>query len=147
MHILWWPLEQPFQLLLLLMLLKLLQLLMSALIQLLLEMHLRPPLLLRMLRRLLLWLLLLLLLLRLWLPLLLHLLLLPRLSLSLRRQLPLWTTLFFFFPLFLVVLPLLLLDGVEPDGPWRPSLNLRGLDPLIHGTKLVADSDGVAHSP
>ena len=75
--------------------------------------------------------------------LLLHLLLLLlRLCLSLRRKLPLRMTLFLFFPPLLLVIPLLLLDGVEPNGPWNPSLN-----PLIRGTRLIANSDGVAHSP
>ena len=80
--------------------------------------------------------------------LLLHLLLLLlRLCLSLRRKLPLRMTLFLFFPPLLLVIPLLLLDGVESNGPWNPSLNLRGLNPLIRGTRLIANSDGVAHSP
>ena len=143
------PLEQPLQLLLplLLLQLKLLQLLMTAQLQLLLELLLLLRLLLLLLLLPLMRLLLLLLLLR---------LLLLRLCLLLMRQLPLQAQFFFFFfPLLLLIL-LLLLDRVKPDGPRRPSRSLRGLDPLVRGvsicraraiTRLISDSDGVAHSP
>jgi hypothetical protein len=45
---------------------------------------------------------------------------------------------------------------VEPDGPWHPFPNKRGLDPLVHSasvlrkriaTGLVANGDGVTHAP
>ena len=59
-------------------------------------------------------------------------------------------------PPLLLDLFILLLDGLEPDGPWCPSLDLRGPDPLAHNTNacraravlgLIPNSDGVAHSP
>ena len=68
--------------------------------------------------------------------------------------------LLFLFPpllLLLLVLPLLcFLNRMEPNGPWRPSLDLRGLNPLVHDTSasraravpgLITNSDGVTHSP
>ena len=106
------------QLLQLLLQLKLRQLLLPMLLQLLLKLHLRLLLLLH------LCLLLLLLLPLLHLRLLLLLLPLPTMMLSL-----------FLLPhlllLLLVLPPFRFLDGVEPNGPQSPSLNLWGLDPLV----------------
>ena len=133
--------------------LKLLQFLLSVLLQLFLELQLLPLLLLRLLLLLLRLLLLLLLFLR---------LLLLLLNLRLLLLLTLQTTLLslFLLPpllLLLLVLPLLrFLDRMEPNGPWCPSLDLRGLDPLVRDMSasrirtapgLITNSDGVAHSP
>jgi hypothetical protein len=65
---------------------------------------------------------------------------------------------FFFFPsltLFFFLLPPLL-DGVKPDGPRHLFCDIRGLDLFFRGagilrdqiaTGLVADGDGVPHTP
>jgi predicted membrane metal-binding protein len=57
----------------------------------------------------------------------------------------------------LLVLPLLpFLNGMEPNGPWCLSLDLRALYPLVRDMSicrawailgLITNSDGVAHSP
>ena len=114
------------QLLQLLLQLKLRQLLLPMLLQLLLKLHLRLLLLLHLCLLLLLLLLLCLLLLP-----LLHL----RLLLLLLLPLPTMMLSLFLLPhlllLLLVLPPFRFLDGVEPNGPQSPSLNLWGLDPLV----------------
>jgi hypothetical protein len=80
--------------------------------------------------------------------------LLPSLLLSLLLPLLLYFFSFSSLPPFFYSFPSLL-DGVKPDGPWRPLPNKRSLDLLVCSTDLprksvvagpITDGDRVAHT-